>query len=367
MQDVKKSDFTILLVDDREQNLVSLEEMLNQDGRIFLHANSGNEALKLALSNEHIGLIMLDVQMPDMDGFEVAELLKSNSKTRNISIIFVTAINKEEQYMLKGFKYGAVDYLQKPLDVNVTRAKVNVFEQLYFHQLQLRITIDQKNKINKQLERFMYIVAHDLKSPLAGIAGLLEIIKQDPRIGEFEELKSYLDLMSDASAHLKGMISSILDYSRKNEGDQAAESVNVYEMVTQLVQLLFPPRHITISVQRALPTIVTHKFKLQQIFQNLISNAIKYCDKEEGRIAISHVDDGEFIRFYVKDNGPGIKEEDQRRIFNLFETADNKSSGDDSTGVGLNITKMLVEEQGGKLGVESTPGEGSNFYFQWSK
>lgn len=367
MQDIKKREFTILLVDDREQNLLSLEEILREEGRVFLHASSGNEALKIALNNERIGLIMLDVQMPEMDGFEVAELLKSNSKTRNISIIFVTAINNDERNMLRGYRHGAVDFLYKPLDVNVTRAKVNVFEQLYFHQLELRITIDQKNKINKQLERFMYIVAHDLKSPLAGIAGLLDIIKQDPRIGEIEELRSYLDLMSDASEHLKEMIGSILEYSRKTDRDQVRETVNVYEMVTLLAQLLFPPRHITISIQRSLPVIVTHKFKLQQVFQNLISNAIKYNDKPQGQITIDHTDDGEFIRFYVKDNGPGIKEDDQQKVFKLFETGDNRTYREDSTGVGLNITKMLVEEQGGKIGVESVLGQGSTFFFQWSK
>lgn len=367
MQDLKRREFTILLVDDREQNLSSLEEILREDGRVFLRAHSGNEALKMALHNDNIGLIMLDVQMPGMDGFEVAELLKSNSKTRKISIIFVTAINHDEQYMLKGYRHGAVDFLYKPLDVNVTRAKVNVFESLYFHQLELRITIEEKNKINKQLERFMYIVAHDLKSPLAGIAGLLEIIKQDPRIEEIDELKSYLDLMSDASTHLKGMIGSILEYSRKTDREQVVETVNVYEMVTQLAQLLFPPPHITISVQRSLPTIVTHKFKLQQVFQNLISNAIKYNDKPQGQITVGHTDDGEFIKFYVKDNGPGIKEEDQQQVFKLFETGGNKTHRDDSTGVGLNITKMLVEEQGGKIGVESELGQGSCFYFQWSK
>lgn len=131
-------EFLILLVDDRSENLISLEEILAQPGRRFLKANSGNEALKTVLKNEQIGLIMLDVQMPDMDGFEVARLLKSNTKSKDIAIIFVTAISKDEQYVLKGFEEGAVDYLQKPLDINVTRAKVNVFERLYHTQTRLK-------------------------------------------------------------------------------------------------------------------------------------------------------------------------------------------------------------------------------------
>lgn len=367
MEHLGKRQFTILLVDDREENLVSLEEMLEGDGRIFLKARSGNEALKLALKNENIGLIMLDVQMPGMDGFEVAELLKSNNKTRNISIIFVTAISKDEQYVLKGFGHGAVDYLQKPLDINITRAKVNVFEQLYFYQMELHNTIDQKNKINRQLERFMYIVAHDLKSPLVGIAGLLEIIQQDPRVENMGELNAYLKLMSDASNHLKGMISSILDYSRKSNLEQSDEEVDVHDLVVQTAHLLFPPKHINISIDGKLPTFRTKKFKLQQVFQNLISNAIKYNDKPNGQITIGCTDDGDHYRFYVRDNGPGISERDQTRVFKLFETGGNKSNGDDSTGVGLNITKMLIEEQGGAITVESIPGVESCFFFLWSK
>ena len=135
--------FTILLVDDRPENLISLEALLSGDGRRFIKANSGNEALRLVLKNEDIGLIMLDVQMPDMDGFEVARILKSNSKTKEISIIFVTAINKEERHVLQGFKEGAVDYLQKPLDVNVTLAKVDVFEKLYFYQHDLKTSLQR--------------------------------------------------------------------------------------------------------------------------------------------------------------------------------------------------------------------------------
>ncbi len=173
--------FTILLVDDREENLISLEDILEAENRVFLKATSGNEALRLALKNEQIGLIMLDVQMPEMDGFEVARLLKSNTKTRDISIIFVTAISKEEQYVLQGFGEGAVDYLQKPLDINVTKAKVNVFERLYFFQDELKRSLEEKDKVNKQLERFMYVVAHDLKSPLNGVNGLLTMLKEDER------------------------------------------------------------------------------------------------------------------------------------------------------------------------------------------
>ena len=368
MQSPVKKKFTILLVDDREENLISLENILEEDNREFLKASSGNEALKIALKNDRIGLIMLDVQMPGMDGFEVAELLKSNVRTKDISIIFVTAINKEEQYVMKGFNHGAVDYLQKPLDINLTKAKVNVFEQLYFYQNDLKSTIEQKNKINKQLERFMYVVAHDLKSPLSGVVSLLHMMKDDGRIMADDELKEYMKLMLDASTHLTGMIGSILEYSRKSDMEQEEEIVDVHVLVTQIAHLLFPPKNINITIKGELPRILTTKLKLQQVFQNLMSNAIKYNDKLLGQIEIGYDEEPAFYKFYIKDNGPGIMQADKQRIFNLFEVTDNATTTTDgSTGVGLNIMKVLVEEQGGKITVHSVPGEGSTFYFQWAK
>ncbi len=363
----QERDFKILLVDDREENLISLENILETEKRVFLKAMSGNDALKMALKHDDIGLIMLDVQMPDMDGFEVARLLKSNARTRDISIIFVTAINKEEQYVMKGFDHGAVDYLHKPLDVNVTRAKVNVFMQLYFYQLDLRRTIEQKNKINKQLERFMYVVAHDLKSPMSGMVGLLSIMREDERISGSEELADYMKLMIDASMHLAGMIDSILEYSVQSDIEQTVEDLDSHELVQQIAHLLFPPANIKIDIEGQLPTFRTKKFKLQQVFQNLMSNAIKYIDKPEGHISIGCIDNGDFYKFYVKDNGPGIAANDTDRIFKLFEKTENTSSRDTSTGIGLNIMKMLVEEQGGSITVNSELGKGSTFYFLWSK
>src|SRR4051794_10073508 len=174
--------FTILITDDRKENIVSLEEILAADNRTFLRATSGNEALRQVVKNENVGLIMLDVQMPGMDGFEVAKLLKGNPTTKDISVIFVTAINKEDQYVLKGFEHGAVDYLQKPLNVSLTQAKVNVFERLYFYRQNLKKAFYDLEIVNKQLERFVYIVSHDLKSPLSSIITILSLLEKNDYI-----------------------------------------------------------------------------------------------------------------------------------------------------------------------------------------
>ena len=364
---IQQHDFTILLVDDRPENLLSLEEILVKQGRQFLKANSGNEALKQVLKHDHIGLIMLDVQMPEMDGFEVARILKSNPRTKDISIIFVTALSREEQYVLKGFAEGAVDYLQKPLDINVVRAKVNVFEQLYFNQYRLKTALTELDRINKQLEKFVYIVSHDLKSPLSSVIMMLELIKNDPYIKADAEISENIGMVYQASGRLSEMIMALLEYSTTSLSQQTVEETNTHSMVEELAALLFPPKHIQIQILQTLPIFRTRKVKLEQVFQNLISNAIKYNDKANGRIEIGYTDKDNHYEFFVRDNGPGIAEEDRSRIFRLFEITDNTSTRDSSTGIGLNLLKIIVEEQGGRIWVDSTKGEGSTFSFQWMK
>jgi two-component system sensor histidine kinase/response regulator len=366
--DVKRSKrFTILLVDDRPENNILLEEILQKENRLFLPTASGNEALRMCLKNTEIGLVMLDVQMPEMDGFEVARILKSNSKTKDIAIIFVTAINKEEQYVMQGFDEGAVDYLQKPLDINITRAKVNVFEKLHFYQSELKQSLNQLEKVNKQLEKFVYMVSHDLKSPLASIVTILSTLRGNQTVESDPVVTDRIDMVSMAALHLGEMIESILEYSRLSYDQQTVEEVNSFELVSQIVFLLFPPKHVKIKVSEYLPVLNTRKLKLQQVFQNLISNAIKYNDKAEGLIEIDVVEEENFYRFSVKDNGPGVDSDSHDRIFKLFEVTQNNSNHDSSTGVGLNILKAIVEEQGGKIWVESERGNGSTFYFEWMK
>ncbi|GAB3939520.1 response regulator [Spirosoma harenae] len=365
------NNFTILLVDDREENLLVLEDMLEAENRTFIKSLSGSDALRKVLKNDSIGLIMLDVQMPEMDGFEVAQLLKSNPKTKDISIIFVTAINKDEQYVLKGFGEGAVDYLQKPLDINVTKAKVAVFERLYRYQQELKQSLLQIERINKQLEKYVYTVAHDLKSPLTGIIGamsLLEMSYQKPAgLDEEDDLQEYIIHSRDAAYYMANMINSLLEYSRTSMDQQTIEDVDVQELVSQIARLLFPPTHISIQIHGPLPVMHTKKLKLQQVFQNLISNAIKYNDKSEGRIDIGFRDFPTHVEFSITDNGLGIAVEEQDQIFNLFRKSTNQATGESSTGVGLSTLKLLVEEQGGKIWFTSTPYQGSAFYFEWMK
>lgn len=364
---MNKNTFYILLVDDRPENILSLEEALWSENRVFFKANSGNEALKTVLRHPEIGLILLDVQMPGIDGFEVAQILKSNLKTREISIIFVTAISKEHHYVIQGFEQGAVDYLQKPLDLEVLQAKVRVFEQLYFYQARLRDARERAESVNRQLEKFIYTVAHDIKSPLSGMIALLSVLKEDAAIQGNERNIKYMSHLDKAAAHLSGMVSGILAYSRQSLEEQKEELVDVGELVQDIWQLLFPPEHIRLETSPDLPVLPAKKLKLMQVFQNLLSNAVKYLDKDTGLVQVGCREKDYFYEFFVSDNGQGMEEAHQEEMLGLFRRGSNVATGEESTGVGLNILKVLVEEQGGAIRIESKKGAGTTVYFDWKK
>lgn len=359
--------FTILLVDDIPANLHTLKEMLHSESRVFLKATSGLEALELVLKNSDIGLILLDVQMPDMDGFEVAQHLQSYKASSLIPIIFVTAISKEEKFILRGYNKGAVDYLPKPLNIQITRSKVDVFEKLYFYQQALRDSIAAQEKVNKQLEQFTYIVSHDLKSPLTGIISLVELLKEDERINTIADIKECLDLLSDASVRSTDMINALLEDSKKSDSRLSLEQVDTAEMIHQIIRLLFNTKPTESSIDPALPVFKTNKVKLEHVFHNLITNAMKHNDKDALKLRIGVNDRGELYEFFVEDNGSGIDQKDRERIFELFETAGPAGGAETSTGVGLNIARKYVEEQGGNIWVTSEPGIGSTFFFEWKK
>jgi two-component system sensor histidine kinase/response regulator len=355
----------ILLVDDRTDNLISLESILEQEGRHIFKALSGNEALKIAL-NEEIGLILLDVQMPEMDGFEVARLLKENSKTKDIAIIFVTAISKEEKFTMQGYEEGAVDYLHKPLEINIVQAKVAVFEKLYLQKMDLQRYAQKVEQINKQLDEFVYIVSHDLKAPLRGLSSLATFMEDELGTDAKTQVIDILNIMKSRTARMQNLIDGILHYSRMGNSKTEKELVNVTELINNIIDLICPPSNVRIEFPGNLPIINTEKVKLHEVFQNLISNGIKYNDKETGIIKISFVEKEDLYEFSVTDNGIGIKPEHREKIFGIFQTLQPKDKIE-STGLGLTIVKKIIEEQNGSIVVESEFGKGSTFKFFWKK
>ncbi|MFZ7122120.1 MAG: sensor histidine kinase [Bacteroidota bacterium] len=355
----------LLIVDDRPENILSLESILEGPGREILKAESGNEALRIALK-EDIAVMLLDVQMPEMDGFEVARLLKENSKTRDISIIFVTALSKEERYTMQGYEEGAVDYLHKPLDVNVVKAKVAVFEKLYRQKIELRENAERLESVNKQLGEFVYIVSHDLKAPLRGLASLASFMEEELGAEPKVEVVELLNMMKSRTARMQQLIDGILHYSRmaNNRGDR--EDVDLNELINSIIDLIAPASNVVIETPDNLPVILAERVKLHEVLQNLIINGIKYNDKAEIRIKIAFEDNGSHYRFHVTDNGVGIRPEHQEKIFGIFQTLQPKDQCE-STGIGLTIVKKIIEQQEGAVTIASEVGSGTTFSFTWKK
>ncbi len=233
--------------------------------------------------------------------------------------------------------------------------------------LELRKSRCELETINKQLEQYNYVVAHDLKSPLNGIQALINLLLEDEQTTSNGTLKEYLLLLNEAGSYLSGMIGTLLEHAMQHQSAVYKEHVDVKQMVTEIIRLLFPPSHFQFIIQQELPVMLTNRFRLLQVFQNLLSNAIKYNDNPVPCIEVSGEDKGDFMLFAVKDNGQGIAEADHDRIFHLFTVTHNKSAADSSTGVGLGMLKQFVEEQGGRIYVSSQPGKGSTFFFEWYK
>jgi light-regulated signal transduction histidine kinase (bacteriophytochrome) len=301
--------------------------------------------------------------MPNINGFEIAKRLKENEHTRDIAIIFVTSLNSETLY---GYEQGAVDYLLKPLDENVTRAKVQVFEKLYRQRIEVQEYVAKIEQINKQLDEFVYIVSHDLKAPLRGLASLTTFLEDELGKEINPGAKEMLELMKSRTSRMQMLIDGILHYSRIANKKTEEEEVEVLPLINNIIDLLAVPSNFRFEIQDKLPSLIGEKIKLHEVFQNLITNAIKYNDKESGCIKINCLESPESFQFSVEDNGMGIEPHYFEKIFGVFQTLQSKDKTD-STGIGLTIVKKIIEQRGGKIWVESELKKGTKFIVTWIK
>lgn len=359
----------ILIVDDRPENLYSLETMLSDDGRIeILKALSGQEALKIAYQ-EDLSLIMLDVQMPEMDGFEVAHMLKSTKKTRKVPIVFVTAISKEKKYLLQGLGEGAIDYLFKPLDVEITKAKVNTLLTFFHQQKELEKKNAELATLNEQKNYFLGMASHDLRNPLGNIITLAQFINnEDDKLSD--EQQYFLQTIVDSGQFMLNLINDLLDVSRIESGNVNIQmkELNVVDMVQSSMsdnKYQAQKKNITLdfSSQDSIPLFTGDNVQLRLVMNNLISNAIKYS-LEGTVIEINITKHDTLIEVSVADQGQGIPADELDKVFRPFQVTSVKSTaGEKSTGLGLTIAKKVIEAHKGEIKVTSEVGKGSVFSF----
>lgn len=379
----------ILIVDDKEQNLVTLEAILGDFEVNFVKALSGNEALALCLEHD-FALAIIDIQMPDMDGYETVKLMRRVKRTRNLPIIYVSAIYKEEFHVVKGIEAGAVDFIVKPILPEILKGKVKVFLELYRHRVHLEEIVKQRTEeleqANLQFQHekekaeaatnskslFLANMSHEIRTPLNGIIGMTNHLKKTPLNDEQTEI---VDIISTSGDYLLAIINDILDFSKIESGQLELEEkeIDLFKLIDELVKS-FKLRldskkvelthHLSINVPRY---VIGDQVRVRQIFINIIGNAIKFTAKGsiriEGRVLS---EEGSMIKlkFNVMDTGIGIPADRTEHIFKLFsqgETNTTRKYG--GTGLGLAITKNLCELMNGSIGVKSQPGVGSNFYF----
>jgi PAS domain S-box-containing protein len=221
-------------------------------------------------------------------------------------------------------------------------------------------------KSNKELDQFAYIVSHDLKAPLRAISNLSLWLQEDLGPTLLDESKNNLTMLRSRVMRLESLINGILQYSKIGRVQMAVEPVELYALITEVIEMLSPPSHIQVQIVGSMPLMMAPKVMLFQVFSNLIGNAIKYHDKAQGQINVSCMEKEQHYEFVVEDNGPGIPSEFFEKIFVIFQTLQSRDKFE-STGIGLTIVKRIVEDRGGKVWVESTVGEGSRFIFTWPK
>lgn len=365
----RRMNSSILIVDDKPENLYSLECMLSEPGRTILKASGGREALRIVLQEE-ISLILLDVQMPEMDGYEVAAMLQSTSKTRRIPIIFVTAISTEREYMLRGLNSGAVDYLFKPLDTEITRAKVNTILKIQQQQAEIERMNAQLTALNKEKNFFLGMAAHDLRNPIGNILTLATMLREELNANLNEDQHTCFDMLRSTGDQMLELLDNLLDIS-KIESGSVLRDVQNHTLESLLMDCIGCSRKIAskkniqlhCSFKEEQFRLNTDKQQFNQVLNNLVSNAIKYSPAGSV-VDISAEVDADRITIHVSDQGAGIPLEEHGRVFAPFaRTSVETTGGESSTGLGLSIVKRLLESNGGRIWFDSAPGKGSVFSF----
>lgn len=362
----------ILIVDDTPENLISLRKVLEINGFEVDTAASGEEALRKVLKTSYV-LIILDVQMPDMDGFEVASAISGFSKARDTAIIFLSAVNTETQFVKQGYSSGGLDYITKPVDINILLLKVKTFYRIYE---QSRKLIEMKAKLLEEIEfrkeaenkkdEFISVASHELKTPLTSIKGYLQLLHRTIESRDEEKIKKQLTKVEDQVEKLHQLVVDLLDISRIESGELKLNKAyfSLDKLLDQVIENARQtnPDHDIKRNGYAGAQVFADEMRLEQVLVNFITNAVKYSPgKNEININVKILPGKLYIG--VQDFGIGIGSHDLANIFNKFYRVEEVTQRFHGLGIGLFICRQIIEKHGGEIGAKSVPGEGSEFYF----
>ena len=366
-----KPKFRIMMVDDIQANLDFMTDILSEAGNYqVIGTNNGRSALSKAMAYP-FDLILLDIIMPDMDGFAVCSKLKSNPRTKDIPIIFLTSETNQES-IVKGFNLGAVDYISKPFSPEELMARVSVHLNLKQMQESLRDAKEIAESATIAKSMFLANMSHEIRTPMNGIIGMVDIMKQTKLNAQQEE---YLKIMETSGESLLTLINDILDFSKIESGQLDFEHIpfSLEEVLNSTKILLdYKAKSKNLDFKYIIPDDVPIQLtgdpvRLKQILINLTNNAIKFTKEGHVHILVSLVEQDDslvHLRFEVEDTGIGIDEENIPKLFHAYSQANlatNRKFG--GTGLGLAISKELSRLMHGEIGVSSKPGEGSVFWF----
>ena len=379
----------LLIVDDLPENLLALEALIKREDRTVYKALSADEALSLLLQHE-FAIAILDVQMPGMNGFELAELMRGTDKTKNIPIVFVSAAGREMNYAFKGYESGAVDFLHKPLDIHAVKSKVNVFVDLYRQRkavrqqvealeksrreqevllAQLKVTQSELEHAVRMRDDFMSIVSHEVRTPLNGLIletqlRKMHLARDNAAAFTMDKMQAMVERDERQIQSLIRLIEDMLDVSRIRTGKLSIRpnEFDLSRLVTTLVHTFasqISAAQSSINLRAEQPVVGQwDEFRIEQVVSNLLTNALRYGAKSP--IDVSVYAEGKRAVVEVRDQGIGISEENQQRIFLQFErvTAKHAVAG---LGLGLFISEQIVAAHHGEITVHSALGEGALF------